>query len=121
MPFQPNGEFIIIPIIKKIGLNLKKKLPNLKWIADFRDPWTEWGALKEFRISDPIMKLHKYLEKKVLHCADEILTISPFYVKKFQKLTTRPVRLITNGYDASDFLSFKISTILFSVIMASLI
>jgi glycosyltransferase involved in cell wall biosynthesis len=91
-----------------IGLRLKQKNQQLKWIADFRDPWTDWGALKEFRISSPVMQIHHYLEKKVLNGADEIITISPFYVKKFQKLTTKPVRLFTNGYDASDFQAFKI-------------
>ena len=29
-----------------IGLGLKKELPNLKWIADFRDPWTEISYYK---------------------------------------------------------------------------
>ena len=43
----------------------------------------------------------------VLKSADEILTISPFYLKKFQQKTTKPVRLITNGYDDRDFGSFK--------------
>ena len=92
--------------IHLIGQKLKSKNPQLKWIADFRDPWTDWGALKEFRISLPVMRIHQYLEKRVLKSADEILTISPFYLKKFQHRTTKPVRLITNGYDDKDLTPF---------------
>ena len=33
-----------------IGLNLKKKMPDLKWIADFRDPWTEISVLQTLEI-----------------------------------------------------------------------
>ena len=33
-----------------IGLNLQKQLP-IKWIADFRDPWTTIGYHKELKLS----------------------------------------------------------------------
>jgi glycosyltransferase involved in cell wall biosynthesis len=54
-------------------------------------------------VSGPARKIHKRLEKKVLEKADEIITITPFYVNRFQQLSQRPVRLLTNGFDEEDF------------------
>src|SRR5690606_24179404 len=34
-----------------IGLKLKEKLPHLRWLADFRDPWSEWGMWDSLRVS----------------------------------------------------------------------
>src|SRR5688572_9799464 len=62
-----------------IGLKLKKKDPSLQWLADFRDPWSEWGLLDSLNISPLARTLHRRLEKKVLKGADKIITITPFY------------------------------------------
>ena len=86
-----------------IGLKLKEKNPNLKWLADFRDPWTEWGLWDSLGVSKVVRKMHKRLESRVLARADEVLTITPFYVKRFEQLAQRPVRLLTNGFDEEDF------------------
>ena len=89
--------------IHLIGLRLKEKNPALRWLADFRDPWTEWGMWDSLMVSKTVRKIHKRLERKVLSTADEIITITPFYVKRFEKLAHRPVRLLTNGFDEDDF------------------
>ena len=47
-----------------IGLGLKKRLPSLKWIADFRDPWSGLDILNEFYLSSIARKKHKKLERK---------------------------------------------------------
>ncbi|MFM9075655.1 MAG: glycosyl transferase [Bacteroidota bacterium] len=86
-----------------IGLRLKQSHPRLKWIADFRDPWTTWGALKKFRLTAPALARHRRLEQQVLTTADEVLTISPFYQRQLEQLSGRSVRLFTNGYDDEDF------------------
>ena len=86
-----------------IGLGLKKAMPNLKWIADFRDPWSELDLLNEFQLNNSSMKKHKNLEKKVLQTADVTLTVSETWVKDFKRLGGNRVELITNGYDADDF------------------
>ncbi|NBP67544.1 MAG: glycosyl transferase, partial [Cytophagia bacterium] len=49
-----------------IGLGLKKRNPSLKWTADFRDPWSEWGFLDTLKLSKLARKRHQQLEKKVL-------------------------------------------------------
>ena len=86
-----------------IGLGLKKAMPNLKWIADFRDPWSELDLLNEFQLNNSSMKKHKDLEREVLQIADVTLTVSETWVKDLKRLGGNRVELITNGYDADDF------------------
>jgi glycosyltransferase involved in cell wall biosynthesis len=86
-----------------IGLGLKKAMPNLKWIADFRDPWSELDLLNEFQLNNYSRKKHKDLEREVLQTADVTLTVSETWVKDLKRLGGNRVELITNGYDADDF------------------
>jgi len=86
-----------------IGLGLKKSIPNLKWIADFRDPWSELDLLDEFHLSNSSKKKHQDLEKQVLKNTDVTLTVSETWVKDLKRLGANSVELITNGYDTADF------------------
>lgn len=88
-----------------IGLGLKKKNKNLKWIADFRDPWTEWDLLDNLMLTQWARKKHKMLETAVLTKADEVITIAPYHVERLEQLGNRKVKLITNGFDEDDFKS----------------
>lgn len=88
-----------------IGLRLKSKYPTLRWLADFRDPWTEWGMWDSLMVGTWARKVHRRMERRVLASADEIITITPFYARRFEHLARRPVRLLTNGFDEEDFRS----------------
>ena len=81
-----------------IGLELKQKL-NLKWLADFRDPWTTIGYHKSLRLSSYAAKRHKQLEKQVLNSADNIIVTSKTTKTEFQAITSKPIAVITNGFD----------------------
>ncbi|NDI99157.1 glycosyltransferase family 4 protein [Flavobacterium sp. LaA7.5] len=81
-----------------IGLGLKKH-HNIKWFADFRDPWTTIGYHKELKLSDNAAKKHKELEREVLNIADQIIVTSPTTKKEFEVITKQPITVITNGYD----------------------
>lgn len=81
-----------------IGLGLKKMLA-IRWIADFRDPWTSIGYHKELKLSAKAAEQHKLLEKRVLTQADEIIVTSPTTKKEFEQITNQPIQVITNGYD----------------------
>lgn len=83
-----------------IGMELKEQLP-IKWIADFRDPWTTIHYHKSLRLSKSAQKKHEKLEKKVLQAADTIVVTSPTTQQDFKQLTSKPVEVITNGYDTS--------------------
>jgi hypothetical protein len=86
-----------------IGHRLKKKDPSLRWLADFRDPWSEWGLLDSLKVSTPVRAIHKKLEAKILKNADHVITITPFYVRRFEALSGCKIALLTNGYDEDDF------------------
>ena len=86
-----------------IGLGLKKANPNLKWIADFRDPWSELDLLDDFHLSKSSIKKHQKLERDVLETADVTLTVSETWVEDLKRLGGGRVELITNGYDSADF------------------
>lgn len=86
-----------------IGLRLKKKNPSLHWIADFRDPWTEWGLWEKLGVGRWAMSRHRKLEKEVLTTADVVVSVTPFYVKRFEELSGRSAVLLTNGFDEADF------------------
>ena len=81
-----------------IGLELKKNL-NIKWFADFRDPWTTIGYHKALKLSSYANKKHKTLEKEVLNSADTIIVTSKTTKTEFQAITSKPIEVITNGYD----------------------
>lgn len=86
-----------------IGYRLRKKLPLIRWLADFRDPWSQWGLQESLKLGLLARSMHRRLEAKVLRTADEVLTITPFYVRQFEGLSNRRVRLLTNGFDEADF------------------
>ncbi len=83
-----------------IGLNLKQNF-SLKWIADFRDPWTTIGYHKKLKLLRFARLKHKKLESEVLNNADQIVVTSPTTKREFEAITNKPITVITNGYDTN--------------------
>lgn len=81
-----------------IGLQLQKEI-GVKWVADFRDPWTTIHYFAQLPLSKSALKKHKELEKKVLAAADIITVTSKPTQTEFEKLTHTPIHVVTNGYD----------------------
>ncbi|WP_248723015.1 glycosyltransferase family 4 protein [Seonamhaeicola sp. ML3] len=81
-----------------IGMQIKQRL-NIKWIADFRDPWTTIGYHKKLKLTKRSQRKHLFLEKSVLNSADQIVATSFTTKSEFSKLTIKPISVITNGYD----------------------
>ena len=71
---------------------------NIKWIADFRDPWTSLYYNDDFKQGSFAKKRNKKLEISVLKNADCILTVSDTLKKEFSKVS-KNVEVITNGFD----------------------
>lgn len=85
-----------------IGLHLKKDC-RVRWVADFRDPWTTIGYHNKLMLGPLARNRHKAMEKEVLNTADKIVVTSRTTGKEFEALTARPVRVITNGYEAKEY------------------
>jgi glycosyltransferase involved in cell wall biosynthesis len=92
-----------------IGLRLKHTL-NVKWFADFRDPWTTIGYHKSLRLSNDAAKKHKKLEHQVLNTADTIIVTSNTTKTEFQAITNKPIEVITNGYDTENIANHVLDT-----------
>lgn len=84
-----------------IGLGLKNKMPDLKWVADFRDPWTEISYYKHLKLTKSSDKKHRQLESAVFKNADITLATSYTDAENFRKAGANAF-CITNGYDESD-------------------
>lgn len=86
-----------------IGKQLKHLFPEIKWIADFRDPWSEWDLLDVLKTKERAKKIHRRLEHQVLTQADLVVSISPYHVNRLIALGAKRCELVNNGYDARDF------------------
>lgn len=94
------------------GLEVKNHYPNLFWLADFRDEWTNNPYLidKPHRLSR--MKKEREMEKEVLKKADVLVTNTPVMKENFVRLNpgigleTR-MHVIPNGFDTEDFEGFR--------------
>lgn len=89
-----------------IGLKLKKKF-HLKWVADFRDPWSTIDYLDIFKLTKLAMNRQRSLERKVLTKADTIIAVSNNWKEELISLGAKNVEVITNGYDEDDFKNYK--------------
>jgi glycosyltransferase involved in cell wall biosynthesis len=89
-----------------IGLNLKKKYKQIKWIADLRDPWTDIYYYKQFYPTLLSRAIDSSYEKRVLKNADMIITVGEslkdVFASKVDGLKNK-TEVITNGFDESDF------------------
>ena len=80
-----------------IGYELKKRFP-VKWISDFRDPWTEIDYFHQLPHTKKTISKHFQLEKKVIKTSDAVIVVSHTMKEKFLQFTNE-IDLITNGFD----------------------
>lgn len=84
-----------------IGRELKRKT-GIFWLADFRDPWSQWEFLDKLPMQRYVKKKHQEMEQSVLQEANVVTTISPTFQKNLKELSNRSVELLTNGFDPAD-------------------
>lgn len=95
-----------------IGLEIKRRT-GINWIADFRDPWSQWDVLPQLNLGKAAWKTHKKLEKQVLTNADKVITVTQNLAQSLKTIgNLTHVKVITNGYDAVDFKASAINTTL---------
>ncbi|RCU42664.1 glycosyl transferase family 1 [Chryseobacterium lacus] len=81
-----------------IGLQLKKEFPDMKWMADFRDPWTEISYYQHLKLTKKSDLKHRKLEEKVFKNADITLATSFTDAENFRHKGANAI-CITNGFD----------------------
>lgn len=86
-----------------IALALKKTYPNLVWLADFRDPWTQIDYFEQLPFTSKSIKKHQKLENEVLKKADIVTSVSPSWAKGLENLGAEKVEVVYNGFDEEDF------------------
>lgn len=85
-----------------IGRGLKKQNPKLRWLADFRDPWTNIDFYKDLRLSKWADRLHHKLERNVIREADAVVVVSKGMAEEYSTLKTKNLHVIPNGFDSTD-------------------
>lgn len=85
-----------------IAQRLKRK-NDIKWIADFRDPWTDIDFYHELMLGERADAKHRKLEKAVLEEADEVITVSRTCAEGLESIGNRNVHIVTNGYEFPEF------------------
>lgn len=89
-----------------LALKIKKTLPNIFWVADFRDEWTNNPYTLDNPHNAGRMRKEKQMEAEVLHAADQLISNTPVMVRNFVRLnglSGENFHCIPNGYDKDDF------------------
>jgi hypothetical protein len=84
-----------------IGRELKRKT-GIPWLADFRDPWSNWEFLDTLKLSKWARRIHRKLEASVFKEADRLVTISPTFKNEMERIGAKNVQVVLNGYDPAD-------------------
>lgn len=81
-----------------IALGLKRNT-GIKWLADFRDPWTGIDFYNELKLTRWADARHHRLEKEVLQTADIVTTVGPTLAKELEAIREASVEVIYNGFE----------------------
>lgn len=86
-------------------VKLKTKFPEVKFLVDFRDLWTEDIEISSFtRLPLRRKIVEKKYEKETVLLADKVISVAPELNNYFSSLTIREkFEVLPNGYDPEDF------------------
>jgi glycosyltransferase involved in cell wall biosynthesis len=94
-----------------IALGLKRRNPSLKWVADFRDPWTGIDFYDKLMLMKLADIRHRWLERTVLMSADSVIAVGARMTEELRQIYVgaggkdpKKFHTITNGYDEDDLL-----------------
>ncbi|MDA3847024.1 MAG: glycosyltransferase [Vallitaleaceae bacterium] len=88
-----------------VGLYIKKRLPDLKWVVDFRDEWTKNPYILDMNYNPLRKKIEAHMESEVVMLSDQLITNSPHMLEGFTSEydIADKSTVISNGYDPYDF------------------
>ena len=79
------------------------KQNKIKWVADFRDPWSELVHYQSYKRTWLTRKIDSHFEKSVFRSADRLVAAANDYATCIKTHVDRKIEVIYNGYDPSDF------------------
>ena len=80
-----------------IGYKLKN-ITQIKWIADFRDPYISWDLLLNMKPNYLSKIIHKYYQNIFLKNADKVVVTNSSLKKEFESIISNSkLKLISNG------------------------
>jgi glycosyltransferase involved in cell wall biosynthesis len=89
-----------------VGLAVKY-LYGTRWVADFRDPWTQCPQTSWYVRSKLSDRLEAWMEKQVVMHADKVVSVTERMGQSFRTLHPQLAKTkfvtILNGYDPEDF------------------
>lgn len=98
-----------------IAAALRRRNPSLRWVADFRDPWTNIDFYDQLMLGSRADRMHKRMELDVLKSADAVVGVGATMTRELQDIYTNgggknpgKFSVITNGFDAADLLPGEI-------------
>ena len=90
-----------------IGLMIKKIVPKIRWIADFRDPWMTPFSKGLYLTSSLSNRLERRLEHSIIKNADLVLTTTDLLANKFKHeyniYPKSKFKCLPNGFDKDIF------------------
>lgn len=84
-----------------IANRLKQSFPDIPWLVDLRDPWTNIFYNRVFPRTAWVRRKDRALETEVVQRADLVLTVSPGLKEEFANRAQR-IAVLYNGFDPQD-------------------
>ena len=89
--------------VQLIGQGIKRARPNVQWMADFRDPWTDIFYYERLGHSAVSRRIDTAMERRVLQQADQVLAVSwgfrDLLASKVEPVHQGKFHVLTNGMD----------------------
>lgn len=85
-----------------IALGLKKEFPDLRWIADWRDPWTNIDFYHQLKLTAWADRKHHRLEREVVTRADVNVAVGWTMAEELKAIGSKRTEVVTNGFDPDD-------------------
>lgn len=78
--------------------NQLKKKTGIKWISDFRDPWTDIDYFHQLPLTKTAIRKHHALEQDVLNNSDAVIVVGKTMRNNYLAFNKNTF-VLTNGYD----------------------
>ena len=91
------------PHSMQVATWLARRKIKIPWLADLRDPWTEFVFYENARRNRLATKLDQYFEKKCFNNADALTTVGKDMAERFREVYPAiDCEVIYNGFDPED-------------------